>query len=52
MELIITITEREAQLILNGLGELQAKVSIELILKLKNQCEAEIKRLNKEEKQF
>jgi len=34
MAFTLTITEQEAQLILNGLAELPAKLSIDLILKI------------------
>jgi hypothetical protein len=38
----IEISEQEAQLILNGLGELKAKESIEFILKFRLVCEQQI----------
>lgn len=47
-EFTITVTEQEAQIILNGLGELPAKFSIELILKLKQQFEQQIKEKTEE----
>lgn len=43
MELTINVNENEAQLILAGLAELPAKHSIDLILKLKNSFEDQIK---------
>jgi hypothetical protein len=43
MELTIKLTEQEAQMILSGLAELPAKHSIDLILKLKNEFESQIK---------
>tara|TARA_R110000868_G_scaffold404927_1_gene683766 strand:+ start:1548 stop:1700 length:153 start_codon:yes stop_codon:yes gene_type:complete len=43
-------TPEQAQLVLLGLGELQAKHSIELILKFKQQCEEQMKA--KEEKEL
>jgi|688.fasta_scaffold1116948_2 hypothetical protein len=38
----IEITEKEAQLILAGLGELPAKMCIDFILKFKQTCEKQI----------
>jgi hypothetical protein len=43
MTLTINVTEQEAQMILLGLAELPAKHSIELILKLKQEFESQIK---------
>jgi len=43
MELTIRVNEQEAQMILSGLAELPAKLSIELILKLKQEFESQIK---------
>jgi hypothetical protein len=43
MTLTINVTEQEAQMILSGLAELPAKHSIELILKLKQEFESQIK---------
>jgi hypothetical protein len=43
MKLTINVNESEAQLILSGLAELPAKHSIDLILKLKNSFEDQIK---------
>ena len=45
----IEITEKEAQLILTGLAELPAKMSIEFILKFKQTCEEQIKSSQKAE---
>jgi hypothetical protein len=42
MELIVNVNKNEAQLILNGLGELPAKQSIDLILKLNKSFENQI----------
>jgi hypothetical protein len=43
----ITVTQEEAQVILLGLGELPAKMSIDLIIKLKNEFESQ---MNNEDK--
>jgi hypothetical protein len=43
MKLTINVSEQEAQIILSGLAELPAKHSIDLILKLKNEFESQIK---------
>jgi hypothetical protein len=43
MTLTINVTEQEAQMIVSGLAELPAKHSIELILKLKQEFESQIK---------
>jgi len=43
MELTIKVNEQEAQMILSGLAELPAKHSIELILKLKQEFESQIR---------
>jgi hypothetical protein len=43
MELTINVNEQEAQMILSGLAELPAKHSIDLILKLKQDFESQIK---------
>lgn len=43
MELTIRVNEQEAQMILSGLAELPAKLSIELILKLKQEFESQIR---------
>ena len=49
MELTINVSEQEAQMILSGLAELPAKHSIDLILKLKNEFESQIKESGAEE---
>lgn len=49
MELTIKVNENEAQMILSGLAELPAKISIDLILKLKHSFEAQIKESGAEE---
>jgi hypothetical protein len=49
MTLTINVNEQEAQMILSGLAELPAKHSIDLILKLKNEFEAQIKENSVEE---
>ncbi len=49
MTLTINVNEQEAQMILSGLGELPAKHSIDLILKLKNEFESQIKGSGAEE---
>jgi hypothetical protein len=46
MILKIELTEQEAQLILNALGELKAVVSFDLITKLKHDFEEQIKNNN------
>jgi hypothetical protein len=38
----INLTEQEVNLVLAGLGELPAKHSIELIAKIKSDCESQI----------
>lgn len=43
MKLTINVNEQEAQMILSGLAELPAKHSIDLILKLKQDFESQIK---------
>jgi hypothetical protein len=43
MILKVSLTEQEAQMILTGLAELPAKFSIDLILKLKQDFESQIK---------
>jgi hypothetical protein len=48
MTLTINVNEQEAQMILSGLAELPAKHSIDLILKLKNSFETQIKEANAE----
>ena len=42
----LELTEQEVNIILAGLGELPAKHSIELIGKIKSECEAQIKKEN------
>lgn len=49
MELKISVNEQEAQMILLGLAELPAKNSIDLILKLKQEFEKQIKSADSEE---
>jgi hypothetical protein len=49
MKLTIKVSEQEAQMILSGLAELPAKHSIDLILKLKNEFESQIKESGAEE---
>jgi hypothetical protein len=49
MELTIKVNENEAQMILSGLAELPAKHSIDLILKLKQDFESQIKENSAEE---
>ena len=49
MKLTIKVSEQEAQMILSGLAELPAKHSIDLILKLKNSFESQIKESGAEE---
>ena len=49
MILNVSLTEQEAQMILTGLAELPAKFSIDLILKLKNSFESQIKESGAEE---
>jgi hypothetical protein len=49
MELTVKLTEQEANLILAGLSELPAKVSLELIFKFKQQCEDQINAAKTEE---
>jgi hypothetical protein len=49
MELTINVNENEAQLILAGLAELPAKHSIDLILKLKQGFETQIKENEKQD---
>jgi hypothetical protein len=49
MKLTINVSEQEAQMILSGLAELPAKHSIDLILKLKNEFESQIKESSAEE---
>ncbi len=49
MELTVKVNEQEAQMILSGLAELPAKISIDLILKLKHSFEAQIKESGAEE---
>ena len=49
MKLTIKVSEQEAQMILSGLAELPAKHSIDLILKLKNEFETQIKESGAEE---
>jgi len=39
----LELTEQEVNIILAGLGELPAKHSIELIAKIKQSCESQIK---------
>jgi hypothetical protein len=43
MNFNFTFTEQEINILLKGLGELPAKESINLILKIKQSCEIEIK---------
>lgn len=43
MELTIKLTEQEANIILAGLSELPLKVSMDLAMKFKKQCEEQIK---------
>jgi len=38
----LKLTEQEVNIILAGLGELPAKHSIDLIAKIKNECETQI----------
>ena len=45
----LEVTTQEAQLILNALGELPAKVSMGLIAKVKVQAEAELNKQKVEE---
>jgi hypothetical protein len=49
MELTVKVNEQEAQLLLSGLAELPAKISIDLILKLKESFESQIKESGAEE---
>ena len=49
MELTVKVNEQEAQMILSGLAELPAKISIDLILKLNQEFEAQIKESGAEE---
>jgi len=49
MELTVKVNEQEAQLLLSGLAELPAKISIDLILKLKENFESQIKESGAEE---
>jgi len=42
MKFKINLTEQEVNLVLAGLGELPAKHSIELIAKIKSDCESQI----------
>jgi hypothetical protein len=43
MEFELKLTEQEVNIVLAGLGELPAKHSIELIAKIKQSCESQIK---------
>jgi len=43
MEFELKLTEQEVNVVLGGLGELPAKHSIELIAKIKQSCESQIK---------
>lgn len=49
MELTVKVNEQQAQMLLSGLSELPAKHSIDLILKLKQEFEAQIKESGAEE---
>jgi len=49
MELTIKVTEQEANVILAGLSELPLKVSMEVAMKFKQQCENQIKESGAEE---
>ena len=42
MKIILELDVNEVQIILNGLGELPAKISIETILKIKAETEKQI----------
>ena len=42
MKFNLELTEQEVNVVLAGLGELPAKHSIELIAKIKNDCESQI----------
>jgi hypothetical protein len=42
MKIILELDVNEVQIILNGLGELPAKISIETILKIKSETEKQI----------
>ena len=42
MKFNLELTEQEVNIILAGLGELPAKHSIELIAKIKSECESQI----------
>ena len=43
MKFNLELTEQEVNIVLAGLGELPAKHSIELIAKIKSECESQIK---------
>jgi hypothetical protein len=50
MELTLKLEDGEVNILLQGLGELPAKISLDLIIKIKQQGEAQIeetKKLNK-----
>jgi len=42
----VELTEQEVNIVLAGLGELPAKHSIDLIAKIKSECEAQIEEEN------
>lgn len=48
MEFNIKVTEQEANVILAGLAELPLKVSMEVAMKFKQQCEEQIKAAEEE----
>jgi hypothetical protein len=48
MEFELKFNDKEINIILKGLGELQAKESVDLIIKIKTNCEAKIKEAKKE----
>jgi len=43
MTFTLEFTEQEAQMVVNGLTELPAKFSYELITKIKNECDRQFK---------
>ena len=47
-ELIIKVTEQEANIILAGLSELPLKTSFDIAIKFKQQCEEQLKEEDKE----
>ena len=51
MEFNIKVTEEQANVILAGLSELPLKVSMEVAMKFKQQCEEQIKAAEEEVKE-